>query len=82
MRVPTRIYLGCEEEGDLYTLFLMTMEELDLEQLLEMVEAVPDGPRDWRRMDKGIADLRRRAEISQAAQERYRDALSSLRSDR
>jgi hypothetical protein len=32
----------------------------------------------WRRLRKGIADLHRRAQVSQAANERYLDALSSV----
>jgi len=35
-----------------------------------------DGERDWRPMRKGIADLHRRAEVSQASNERYLDALA------
>jgi hypothetical protein len=36
----------------------------------------PDGKMAWRPMRKGIADLHRRAEVSQRANERYLDALS------
>ena len=35
----------------------------------------PTGPRGWRPLRKGIADLHRRTEISQKANERYLDAL-------
>jgi len=45
-------------------------------------EGDPDGPKDWRRMRKGIADLHRRAEVSQACNERYLDALATLDTDR
>jgi len=38
----------------------------------------PDGRLDWRPMRKGVADLHRRAEVSQAANERYLDALSAV----
>jgi hypothetical protein len=41
----------------------------------------PEGPCQWQPMRKGIADLRRRAEVSQASNERYLEALASLRSD-
>lgn len=34
--------------------------------------------KDWRVLRKGVADLHRRAEVSQAANERYLDALSSV----
>jgi hypothetical protein len=36
------------------------------------------GELSWRRMRKGVVDLRRRAEVSQACNERYYDALSTL----
>jgi hypothetical protein len=36
----------------------------------------PDGNLEWRPLRKGVADLHRRAEISQRANERYLDALS------
>lgn len=36
----------------------------------------PDGPLTWRPLRKGVADLHRRAELSQKANERYLDGLS------
>lgn len=41
----------------------------------------PNGRRAWRPMRKGIADLHRRAEVSQASNERYLDALASVDDD-
>ena len=41
-------------------------------------EGEPDGPREWRPMRKGIADLHRRAQVSQQSNERYLEALASL----
>ena len=38
----------------------------------------PDGACDWRAMRKGVADLHRRAEVSQAANERYIDRLATV----
>ena len=38
----------------------------------------PDGEKSWRPMRKGIADLHRRAEVSQQCNNRYSDALASL----
>jgi len=38
----------------------------------------PDGKMDWRAMRKGIADLHRRAEVSQKANERYLDGLAAV----
>jgi hypothetical protein len=38
----------------------------------------PTGPKDWRRLRKGVADLHRRAEISQKANERYAASLATV----
>ncbi len=40
-------------------------------------EGQPHGELRWRPLRKGVADLRRRAQISQAANERYLDALAA-----
>jgi hypothetical protein len=41
-------------------------------------EADPEGEKKWRVMRRGVADMRRRAEVSQAANDRYAEALASL----
>jgi hypothetical protein len=41
-------------------------------------EGNPEGPKDWRPLRKGVADLQRRAEVSQAANERYLEALAAV----
>ena len=41
-------------------------------------EGKPEAPQSWHCMRKGIADLHRRAEVSQAANERYLNALASV----
>ena len=41
-------------------------------------ETDPDGPKSWRGLRKGVADLYRRTVISQKANERYLEALSSV----
>ena len=38
----------------------------------------PEGPKDWRPMRKGIADLGQRGAVSQAANERYLGALAAV----
>lgn len=38
----------------------------------------PDGPKAWRVLQRGVADTHRRAEVSQKANERYLEALSSV----
>lgn len=42
----------------------------------------PDGACKWRPMRKSIADIYRRSQVSQASNERYLDALSSLNTDK
>ena len=42
----------------------------------------PDGACKWRPMRKNIADIYRRSQVSQASNERYLDALSSLNTDK
>jgi len=44
-------------------------------------ETDPEGPQSWQRLRKGVADLHRRAEISQKSNERYLDALSAADTD-
>jgi hypothetical protein len=41
-------------------------------------EGAPDGPKSWQRLRKGVADLHRRAEVSQSANARYLEALASV----
>ena len=41
-------------------------------------EGKPEAPKKWHRMRKGIADLHRRTEVSQAANDRYLRALASV----
>lgn len=41
-------------------------------------EGDQDGEKSWQRLRKGVADIHRRAEISQAANERYVEALASV----
>lgn len=38
----------------------------------------PEGPLDWRPMRKGVADLHRRAQVSQRANENYLEALAAV----
>jgi hypothetical protein len=41
-------------------------------------EGDPEGPKTWRELRRGVADLHRRAEVSQAANNRYLLALASV----
>ena len=45
-------------------------------------EGDPQGPQSWRPMRKGVADLHRLAQISQASNERYFQALACVKVDR
>ena len=40
--------------------------------------ADPEGPKQWRKLRKGVSDLSRRAQVSQAANTRYLEALSTV----
>ena len=41
-------------------------------------ETDPDGPLSWQRLRKGVADLHRRAQISQQSNERYLEGLAAV----
>lgn len=45
-------------------------------------EGEPDGPKSWRRMRKGIADIHRRTQVSQASNKRYLEFLAAIKLDR
>jgi hypothetical protein len=44
-------------------------------------EGDPEGPKTWRPMRRGIADIHRRAELSKKAAERYLDAFAAVEDD-
>ncbi len=56
----------------------LTMQDPEDFKVYRRPEGSPDSPLAWLRMRKGIADLHRRAEVSQKANERYLDALASV----
>jgi hypothetical protein len=41
-------------------------------------ETEPAGPKDWRQLRSGVADVHRRAQVSQAANERYLEGLAAV----
>jgi len=55
-----------------------TINDVDDFKTFRAPENKPDAAPSWQRMRKGVADLHRRAEVSQAANERYLDALASV----
>jgi hypothetical protein len=56
----------------------LTMQNPEDFKVYRRPEGSPDSPLAWLRMRKGIADLHRRAEVSQKANDRYLDALASV----
>jgi len=54
-----------------------TINDADGIKVFRPKEGDPDGHRSWRPMRRGIADLHRRAEVSQATNQRYLHALTS-----
>jgi hypothetical protein len=47
-------------------------------KVLRPAHDLPDGKLEWKPLRKGVADLHRRAEISQRSNERYLDALAAV----
>jgi hypothetical protein len=47
-------------------------------KVLRPCDSAPDGPPQWQPLRKGVTDLPRRAEVSQAANERYLEALAAV----
>lgn len=41
-------------------------------------EGAPEGPRSWQRLRKGVADLQRRAQVSQSCNVRYLESLAAV----
>jgi len=54
----------------------MTMDNPEDFRVYRRLEGHPEGALAWQRMRKGIADLHRRAQVSQKVNERYLDALA------
>jgi hypothetical protein len=55
-----------------------TINDVGDMKVFRRAEAEPDSPKTWRPLRKGVADTHRRARISQAANERYLDALAEI----
>lgn len=55
-----------------------TLNDVSDLQVYRPKEGGPEDEKAWRELRKGVADLHRRAQVSQAANERYLDALSSV----
>jgi hypothetical protein len=55
-----------------------TINDVDDFKTFRAPENKPNAAPSWQRMRKGVADLHRRAEVSQAANDRYLEALASV----
>lgn len=58
-----------------------TINEPGRHKVFRTAEGDPDGEPAWRKLRKGIADVHRRAEISQSTNDKYLDALASVSDD-
>jgi len=56
----------------------MTLNHEDEFKVYRPKEGDPKGPKAWRRLRRGIADLHRRAQVSQQANDRYLEALAGV----
>jgi hypothetical protein len=63
--------------GDLFRVETLT-QNVEVFKTFRPKEGGPEDDLQWRQMRRGVADLHRRAEISQKANERYWDALSTV----
>jgi hypothetical protein len=63
--------------GDLFRVETTT-NQVEEFRVYRPKEGGPENDLQWRQMRRGVADLHRRAEISQKANERYLDALSTV----
>lgn len=55
-----------------------TINDVSEMKVFRRPEGQKDGPRQWLPLRKGVADIKRRARISQAANERYLDAMAEV----
>jgi hypothetical protein len=55
-----------------------TINDVAVFRVYRSAEGDPDGKKQWRPMRRGLADLSRRAEVSQQVNERYLNALASV----
>ena len=63
--------------GDVFRVETLT-QHVEVFKSFRPIEGGAEGDLRWRRMRRGVGDLHRRAEVSQKANERYWDALSTV----
>jgi hypothetical protein len=56
----------------------LTIHDVEFFKVYRASQADPDGPLDWRRMRRTVADLYRRAEVSQKVNERYITSMATV----
>jgi hypothetical protein len=66
-----------DKQGTVLRVEAVTNDVRDM-KVYRAKEGEPDGPKGWRKLRKGVADLPRRAEISQGCTERYLEALAGV----
>jgi hypothetical protein len=59
-----------------------TINDVEFFKVYRASQADPDGPLDWRSMRRTVADLYRRAEISQQVNERYLESMATVKETR
>jgi hypothetical protein len=59
-----------------------TINDVEFFKVYRASQADPDGPLDWRAMRRTVADLYRRAEVSQQVNERYLTAMATVKETR
>lgn len=66
-----------DKQGTVLRVEAVTNDPRDL-KVYRAKEGDPDGPKQWRRLRKGVADLPRRAEVSHKSTERYLESLATV----
>lgn len=59
-----------------------TINDVEFFKVFRASQADPDGPLDWRSMRRTVADLHRRAEVSQQVNERYLASMATVKETR
>jgi hypothetical protein len=59
-----------------------TINDVEFFKVFRASQADPEGDKDWRAMRRTVADLHRRAEVSQAVNERYLTSLAATKETR
>jgi hypothetical protein len=60
----------------------LTINAIEFFKVFRASQADPDGPLDWRAMRRTVADLYRRAEVSQKVNERYLASMATVKETR